>query len=130
MGTDRAQRRPGRLRSALHRLATDKSELDAEELQGRLEIAGATAVASCPDRDRVCVAGTLRTVTLRPRGGVPALEAELWDGSGTVNLIWLGRRRIGGVEPGRSIVVRGRITMADGRRVVFNPVYELRAGGG
>lgn len=130
MGTDRTLRRPGRFRSALHRLAADKSVLDAEELQDQLAVNGATPVATCPDRDRVCLAGTLRTVTLRPRGGVPALEAELWDGSGTVNVIWLGRRRIGGVEPGRSIVVRGRITMADGRRVIFNPVYELRAAGG
>ena len=53
--------------------------------------------------------GTLRTVTLRPRGGVPALEAELYDGSGTIVLVWLGRRRITGIEPGRSIQVIGRL---------------------
>ena len=50
------------------------------------------------------MAGTLRTVTLRPRAGVPALVAELYDGSGTINLVWLGRRQIPGIEPGRAVI--------------------------
>jgi hypothetical protein len=64
-------------------------------------------------------------VTLRPRGGTPSLEAQLYDGTGTVELIWLGRRRIGGIEPGRSVVAFGLITDCDGRRTMFNPLYEL-----
>jgi hypothetical protein len=69
--------------------------------------------------------GTLRTVTLRPRGGVPALEAELYDGTGTITVIWLGRRRISGVNPGRSLEIRGRIGRHDGQRIMYNPRYEL-----
>ena len=42
-------------------------------------------IAEAPDRERVRLRGTLRTVTLRPRGGVPALEAELFDGSGSLH---------------------------------------------
>ena len=38
----------------------------------------------------VRVAGTLRTVTLRPRAGVPALEAELFDGTAPLDVVWLG----------------------------------------
>ena len=71
------------------------------------------------------VRGVLRTVTLRPRGGVPALEAELFDGSAVLTLIWLGRRRIAGIAPGRSLRVRGRIGVHDGSRVIYNPRYEL-----
>ena len=56
------------------------------------------------------VNGVLRTVTLRPRGGVPALEAELDDGSGVITVVWLGRRRITGVDPGRSVSVAGTST--------------------
>ena len=74
--------------------------------------------------------GTLRTVTLRPRAGVPALEAELYDGSGTVAIVWLGRRQIAGVEPGRGIRVHGRLAVNEGRPVMFNPRYELRPAGG
>ena len=83
-------------------------------------------ISEAPDRERVIVQGTLRTVTLRPRGGVPALEAELYDGSGSINVIWLGRRRIGGVSPGRGIRVEGRIGVHDGERIMFNPRYSLR----
>jgi hypothetical protein len=64
---------------------------------------------------------------LRPRSGTLALEAELYDGSDTLVLIWLGRRRILGLEPGRALKVTGRISSAGGSRVMFNPRYELRA---
>ena len=54
-----------------------------------------------PTGDRVDVAGTLRAVTLRPRGSSLTMEAELWDGTGQVTLVWLGRRDIPGIEAGR-----------------------------
>jgi hypothetical protein len=57
---------------------------------------------------------------------VPALEAELWDGSGLITLVWLGRRRIAGIEPGRSVKVTGRVGAQDKLRVMFNPRYELK----
>ena len=78
-------------------------------------------------RERVDVAGTLRTVTLRPRGSTPTMEAELWDGTGRVLLVWLGRRDIPGIEPGRKIVVHGWLTSVKGERAIYNPAYELHA---
>lgn len=86
---------------------------------------GGTPCGDVATRSKACICGTLRSVTLRPRGGVPALEAELFDGSGSVSLVWLGRRRIAGVEPGRRIKARGLVADDDGQRVIFNPVYEL-----
>ena len=53
-------------------------------------------------------------------------EAELYDGTGTITLIWLGRRRIGGIECGRSLVARGRLTSHDGRPTIYNASYELK----
>ena len=96
------------------------------ELQHGLASAGATAVSQCCKGEPVCVSGVLRAVTLRPRAGGPSLEAELYDGSGTVLLIWLGRRRIGGIECGRSLTARGRLTLHDGRPTLYNAEYELR----
>ena len=72
------------------------------------------------------VKGSLRTVTLRPRAGLPALEAELYDGTGALVLIWLGRRRIEGIESGRLVTASGRVSTQEGRRVIFNPRYELQ----
>ena len=64
--------------------------------------AGPGRSRSCQDRELVTLYGTLRTVMFSPRGGVPALEGELYDGTGTVKLVWLGRRRIAGIHPGPS----------------------------
>ncbi|MDQ6649649.1 MAG: OB-fold nucleic acid binding domain-containing protein [Actinomycetota bacterium] len=119
----------GLLRRTLHRLSADEHELEAEDLQDEVVSAGATAVASCPYRQDVCVAGTLRQVMLRPRAGTPTLEAELYDGSGSVRLVWLGRRRIAGIDPGRSLVAFGRVARTPSGDVIYNPRYELRAVG-
>lgn len=114
----------GRIRSSLSRWA-NSSEQNARDLREALHIDSDLAIADAPDRELVSLAGSLQTVTLRPRGGVPALEAELFDGTGSIVLIWLGRRRITGITPGRSMRVKGRIGLNDGVRVIFNPRYEL-----
>ncbi|WP_245885214.1 OB-fold nucleic acid binding domain-containing protein [Kineococcus rhizosphaerae] len=112
-------------RRALARFTASESDLAAEEAQEDAVRNGGTPCDQIPDRTKACVCGTLRSVTLRPRGGVPALEAELFDGSGSVQLVWLGRRKIAGVEPGRRVKARGLVACDDGQRVIFNPVYEL-----
>ena len=88
-----------RFRKQISRWASS-DRVEAEELQRDVKRAGCCALADAVDRERLTVQGSIRTVTLRPRGGVPALEAELYDGSGTVLVVWLGRRRIAGIEPG------------------------------
>jgi hypothetical protein len=115
----------GRLRQGLSRWASS-SDMEARELKQDAVKAGCCPIAEADDRQRVEMQGTLRTVTLRPRGGVPALEAELYDGSALITLVWLGRRRIAGIEPGRAIKVTGRVGVHDNRRVLFNPRYELK----
>jgi hypothetical protein len=117
----------GRFRRAVRRLTADTTELDAEDLQKAGEDVGATRVADCRDRAPVTVFGTVRAITIRPRAGVPALEAELYDGSGTVTLVWLGRRTLAGVAAGRQLSATGRLTTAEGRRLIYNPKYDLIA---
>jgi hypothetical protein len=114
-----------RLRRTLSRWADSEDQHARDLRKTHAGTAGETCIADAPDRQRVRVRGTVRTVTLRPRGGVPALEAELDDGSGVLLVVWLGRRRIAGVGPGRSMYVEGRIGTATGHRVIFNPRYEL-----
>ena len=119
----------GALRRVLHRLTSPEHILDAEVRQERAVESGGTPVKHCADRQQVCVVGMLRTVTIQPRGGSPALHAELWDGSGSLDVIWIGRRRIPGIEPGRVLRAEGRISEREGRRVMFNPRYELLPSG-
>ncbi|MEV5970230.1 MULTISPECIES: OB-fold nucleic acid binding domain-containing protein [unclassified Streptomyces] len=122
----RTEKPAGRFRRLLDRLSTSQEELESVELQEDSAASGCTRISDCSDREIVKVTGTLRTVTLRPRAGVPALEAELFDGTAPLDVVWLGRRSIVGIEPGRKLIASGRISMSHGRRVLFNPKYELR----
>src|ERR1700710_890407 len=115
----------GKLRQSLSKWA-NSTDQEARELKKDAVKAGCCPIVDATDRQRVELQGSLRTVTLRPRGGVPALEAELWDGSGLITLVWLGRRRIARIAPGRGVKVIGRVGVQDKLRVMFNPRYELK----
>ncbi len=112
----------------LQRLTADDQAIDAEELRADAVSAGCEPLSGCRKGAVVTVTGRLKSVVYTPRETVPTLEAELFDGSGSVTLIWLGRRRIPGIEPGRTLTARGRFAAFDGRRAIYNPWYELGAG--
>jgi amino acid transporter len=116
------------------RLLADRESLHAADV--REEVSGLTGhggrqpvpIAHGGHRERVALAGTLQAVTRRPHGTSLSMEAELWDGTGRVTLVWLGRRDLAGIEPGRKIIVHGRLTNLRGERAIFNPSYELQPG--
>jgi hypothetical protein len=110
----------------LHRLTAGPDELHAEELQAEIVPSSVSRIGDCADREVADLAGVLRTVTERPRGPSLTMQADLWDGTGHVTLVWLGRRNIPGIQPGRHIVVRGRVARIKGERIIYNPVYELQ----
>jgi len=108
----------GRLRRAFRRLTADAEELAAEDLQDDAEAAGCALVSEAPRRQRVRISGVIRGVTLRP-------VADVYDGSGSLTVIWLGRRRITGIDPGTRLVVEGRIGDQHGHLTMYNPAYTL-----
>ncbi|GAB2466253.1 OB-fold nucleic acid binding domain-containing protein [Xylanimonas ulmi] len=119
------------LRTAVRQVfASADSVAAGEERAEAAKTQGCVAVSTLTPRQRGKAAGVLRSVVLRPRDGVPSVEAELFDGSGALDLVWLGRRTIAGVEPGRRICVEGMVCEAEGRRTMFNPRYELRPKAG
>lgn len=116
----------GSLRRLVKRLTTDIDQLDADDLSEHVEAQNARKACDCRFGEEVTVLGRLRSVELSPRDRVATLEAELFDGTEGVTLVWLGRRRIPGIEPGRTIKAQGRIAMRDGHKVLYNPYYELQ----
>ncbi|PYC77029.1 DNA-binding protein [Streptomyces tateyamensis] len=129
MSGNSSDQRPGRLRRMLARFAAGPEQPQAARPHPDAGEADSTPIAQAGDREEVTVAGVLRTVTVRPRAGVPALEAELFDGTDALDVVWLGRRSIAGIESGRRLTASGRVSLARGRRVLFNPRYELRPVG-
>src|SRR5512142_415750 len=113
------------LRRFFERLTATDSELDAQHLQRESAKCGAMPAGQCTRGQVVSVSGRRRTVAYTPRTNLPTLEADLYDGSDVVTLVWLGRRQIAGVEPGRSLTARGRMAVRDDRKVIYNPYYEL-----
>ncbi len=83
-------------------------------------------IRECTPGSVVDVVGTVRSVMLRSRNETPGFEIELYDGTGILHCVWLGRRSIAGIRPGRRMVVHGRLTCTDDHPIVFNPRYELK----
>lgn len=121
-----ASKGDGYWRRLARKLTSEVAELDADDLSEQVEAGGASRACDCRSGDEVTVLGRLRSVELSPRDLVATLEAELFDGTDGVTLVWLGRRRIPGIEPGRTVKARGRIAVRDGRKVLYNPYYELQ----
>lgn len=116
----------GYWRRAMRRLTTETEVLDADELSRTASESGAQRACDCSCGQEVTVLGRLRSVELCPREAVATLEAELFDGSEGITLVWLGRRRIPGIEPGRMVRASGRVAVRDGRKVLYNPYYVLQ----
>ena len=76
---------------------------------------------------RVRMDGTVGRVRASGRGGLPMLRAELGAGADRITVIWLGRNRIAGIEPGRVLAVEGTLSEQGGRRIMYNPRYDLAA---
>ena len=107
------------------RWTRSQTDVEAAELQDEMREVGVVPIRDCNHGALVCVAGTVRVVTLRPTQLTPALEIELFDGSGYLTVIWLGRRRIPGIATGRRMTISGRLICSPDARVVYNPSYEL-----
>lgn len=106
-------------------LARSDDDVAAGELREAASAHGCSLITDDTDREVVTIAGTVTAVTLRPRATVPALVAEVFDGTHSVQLVWLGRRHITWIDPGVYIKATGLICRPKGAPVIFNPAYEL-----
>lgn len=109
----------------LERFTRSRDAVEADELRAEHE-AGHDRIVDCRPGHVVTVMGTVRALTQRPRESVPALVIELFDGTGALTVVWLGRHRIGGITPGRRLSVHGRVTRLGGQLSMFNPSYVLK----
>jgi hypothetical protein len=79
-------------------------------------------------RERVRVAGRVKSVRVQPRAGAANLECVLTDGTGGLLLIFQGRPKIPGIEPGARLVAEGMVGAWGRRLAILNPDYELVSG--
>ena len=84
---------------------------------------GAVAIGDLRSRQRARVAGRIRTVRVQPRAGVPSLECTIADGTGQLMLVFQGRRRVAGIEPGARVVAEGMVAVRGHSVGMVNPLY-------
>jgi hypothetical protein len=113
------------LRKRLERWTKPIEELDRRDLEAFCTTLGSTPLDEIELRHPVRVAGEVRSLRIVPRAGADALEASVNDGRGSVTAVFLGRRRILGMSPGRKVVLEGVVAGEDRRRLMYNPVYTL-----
>ena len=115
------------LRDFMSKLMRPVDEHDAEKRHDFAEAHACCDIVDVPMRRHVRVGGEITSMRIVPRADSPTLEVTVDDGTGEVTGVFLGRRRIAGVVPGRRIVFEG-LTRREGIRVmIHNPVYELYA---
>jgi hypothetical protein len=90
--------------------------------------AGTTPIAHAEARHRVKVAGRVKSVRVQPRAGTSNLECVLSDGTGGLLLVFQGRPKIAGIEPGARLVAEGMVGAWGRRPAMINPTFELVAG--
>jgi amino acid transporter len=105
--------------------ATKKLLLDAECPPQSDHAGTPIPINSVRWRNRATLEGRIRSVYVGPVSGSPALEAELYDETGGITLVFLGRRSIPGIEPGARMRVEGMVGEMEGYLAMSNPSYVL-----
>lgn len=100
-------------------------ELAAYELAEQAEDRGSTLIEELQRGEQIQVTGIVKSVTVQPKTQVPSFEVEISDGSGSLMVIWQGRKQVAGINPGTRIEVEGRITFLSGKPCLHNPVYKI-----
>jgi hypothetical protein len=111
------------LRKKFDRWTKPIEELDRRDLEAYCTALGTTPIDDIQLRRPVRVAGEVRSLRIVPRAGADALEANVNDGRGSLTAVFLGRRRILGLSPGRKLVLEGVVAGEERRCVMYNPVY-------
>jgi RecG wedge domain len=117
----------GYLRRLTRRLTEAPEQRDVEELTDEVANTGAQKAINCRRGQEVTMVGTLRSVEANAKGCAGGIRAELFDGTDSVMLVWLGQRRIPGIQPGRTLRVHGRVgKLENGSKAIYNPLYEIQ----
>lgn len=103
--------------AAVHRFASIREWCEAQP--------GVTLIRDAESRSVVRIAGIVEALRVRPRQGVPQIEAQISDGTGSVTAVWLGRRSIPGLALGVRMVIEGRLATHKEMPEIVNPTFEF-----
>jgi hypothetical protein len=115
------------LKKLVDRFTKSVEDTDRERLAAFCENLSVTKLDQLPLRVPVRFAGEITSVRIVPRAGAPALEVSISDGRGSVVAVFLGRRKIAAMSPGRRLEAEGVAVARGPERLVYNPWYRFLA---
>ncbi len=86
---------------------------------------GTSPIASVRWRQPARIRGRVQAIRVEPLAGSPSLECTVVDDTGSVSVVFFGRRHIDGVTIGSTLEARGMAIEHRGRLAIVNPVYTL-----
>jgi amino acid transporter len=89
------------------------------------DVPGTTPIIEAKWRRRVRLAGHVRSIRVAPLHDAPTIELTLVDATGSISVIFLGRREIAGIRVGTRLVVEGTVGVHKTRLAILNPSYQL-----
>lgn len=113
------------IRKFVEKFTKPVDEQDREQLVTWCAERGGAPLDGLQLRQPVRIAGEIRSVRIVPRAGAASLEATVLDGRGALTAVFLGRRKIAGLSPGRRVMLEGVVTRNRGDCMMYNPVYQL-----
>jgi hypothetical protein len=84
-----------------------------------------SAVSDARPQSRLCASGIIRKTETIIVGNSPTFRCEFSDGSEEIDLLFLGREMVPGLDAGRHATVEGMVGRHQGMLVVWNPSYQL-----
>ena len=84
-----------------------------------------TSIHDLPVRAHAKVAGRVKSIRVQPWGGNPTLECTLVDESGSVMVVFFGRRQVPGIRPGTVLAVEGVAGRHRQHTAFLNPAYTI-----
>jgi hypothetical protein len=103
------------------------SESPALTLSANGHPMGITPIGDVRWRTRARVRGVIHSMRIQPWADVASLECLVLDDTGGILLVFLGRRKVAGVELGREIVAECMVGQSRGYLAMLSPDIELLA---
>ena len=88
---------------------------------------GATPIGVVRAHELVTIEGRIVSVQVGSMAG-RSLNVRIFDETGGIQVLFFGRVRIPGIQPGQAIRVTGRAGLLKGHLAISNPRYELLVG--
>ena len=99
----------------------DKTPAAPEGAQSHI----ASQVREVTERQKASLFGVLRSVTFPAPTGAGSFTATLFDGTCSIDVVWLGRKSVPGIKAGIRLAVQGTVIARSNGFCVINPTFQI-----